>query len=115
MLVDLFSTALDDNILIERLKNDKDSFNTDHIMGIVSPLTADILYHMFFEEPEDNLYCILLFEMYEEGEIEYAVSLEERFYQKHIGKFLDNIQRKIINDIIFKFVTELEKIDWKTV
>jgi len=112
MTVNLFSTILDDDVITERLKNDKDLFNTDHIMGVVGPLTSDILYRMFFEDPEDSLCCVLVLEIGKEEEIEYTVNLKEQFYQKHIGKFLDNIKRKIINDIIFKFVTELEKIDW---
>lgn len=115
MTVNLFSIVLDDDVITERLKNDKDSFNTDHIIGIVRPLISNILYHMFFEDPEDNLYCILVLEIGKEEEIEYTVNLKEQFYQKHIGKFLDNIQRKIINDIIVAFVTKLEKINWKTV
>lgn len=115
MLISLFSIELDDDDLVKRIKDENDPFNTNDIMEVVSTITHDILYSMFFEDPGDNLYCIIVTGFPTIEEVEYFASLEESFYNKHIGKFIENIKRKIINDIIVKFVNELEKVDWKNV
>lgn len=113
MLINLFSTELDNDDLVKRIKDENDSFSTNDIIEVVSTITHDILYSMFFEDLGEKLYCVIVTNFPGIEGVEYFVSLEESFYNKHIGKFID--KHKIINDIIVKFVNELEKVDWKKV
>lgn len=116
MWINLFSMDLDDDTLIKRLKDKSDPFEQEDILNVLKPLISDILYSMFFEEPCDNLCCVIISDYPDIGEeIQYTVNLEDRFYNKHIGKFLEDIQRKTINTIIMRFVNELEKIDWRNI
>lgn len=112
MLVDLFSTKLDDDDIVRRIQDENDSFSTGDIMEVVSNITHEILYSMFFENLGEKLYCVIVTNFPEIKKVEYFVSLEESFYNKHIGKFVEDIKRKIINDIITKFMDDLERIDW---
>lgn len=116
MWINLFSMDLDDDILIKRLKDKNDPLESGDILDVLVPLISDILYSMFFESPDDNLCCVIISDYLDIGEeIQYTANLEDRFYNKHIGKFLENIKRKIINTIIMRFVDTLEKIDWRTI
>lgn len=116
MWINLISMDLDDDTLIKRLNDKNDSFEPGDVLDVLIPLISDILYSMFFEDPGDNLCCVIITDYPDVGEeIQYTVNLETRFYNKHIGKFLEDIQRKIMNDILVKFVTGLEKIDWRTI
>lgn len=107
----LFSATLDDEDLVNRL-NGEEVFDINTLFSIVGELMVDILYSTFFEYPGDNLFGSLNFE---DNEIIYNCFLEEEFYNKHIGKFIDEAARKIINQIIISFVARMEEIDWNTV
>lgn len=104
---------LDDDILIRKLKDKNDPFESGDILDILVPLISDILYSIFFEDPNGYL-CNVIVADYPDvrKEIRYTVSLEDRFYNKHVGKFLKDIRRKIVNDIIVKFIIKLRKINW---
>jgi len=112
----LLGVELDDEDIFDRLIND-DNFADQNILDVLGEIVKEILYSMFLEDPEDNLFQILQVEI-EDGKVEelaYSALLHRAFYDKHIGKLVSEAQEKILNKIIIKFVNECEKIDWKTV
>ena len=112
----LLSIELEDKDIFDRLVTD-DNFSDSNILDLLQEILGGILYSLFLEDPEDNLFQILQCEI-ENGKVEeltYTALLNRPFYDKHIGRLVSDAQRKIINEIIVRFVNKLEKIDWKTV
>lgn len=118
MWLSLFSMEIDDEEAVKRVKDENDAFSVEELLAITKKITSDIIYSMFFEDPKEYLFCIIIVNLDDNKEIEeitFTATLDEIFHDKHIGKFIKEIQRRITNDIIIKFVTEMEKIDWRNV
>lgn len=116
MWTTLFSLELDDDILVKRIENG--AFSIDRLLTIAEDITYDMIHSTFLEDPEEYLFCVMISKTDSTkkiNEIIYTVTLEGAFYNKHIGKFIKEVRHKIINDLIVKFVTEMEKIDWRTI
>lgn len=104
MYIILLSYVIDDEQILKG--------KTSYTMDLLSTTVKNILYSMFFETAEGYLFGTLCFKG---EETSYSAELDTNFYNKHIGKFIKEVQRKIMNDILVKFVTEVEKIDWSKV
>lgn len=112
MWLSLFSTELDDDALVDRIKKDSDFTTT--VLSVAEKITFDIVHSMFLEDPTEYLACVIVVDFPDVEEVVFTATLDDAFYNKHIGKFIREVQRRLINDIIIKFVTEIEEIDWET-
>jgi len=110
----LFTIELDYEDLLKRLNDENDEFDMEHILDKLKDITYTIIYSKFLEDPEEYLYCLVIKDS-DKTEPEYSAALDSPFYDKHIGKLIEEAREKLLREMITEFVTKLEVIDWKKV
>ena len=104
---------IDDISFLDKLPEEERAINLEKMLVIAKNITIKVIYDMFLEEPHEHLViAISCNKQFEVNEILYEVFLREYYYQKHIGKFIEEVQCKIINDLVVKLTKELDKVNW---
>jgi len=88
----------------------------EEMLIVAKKITFEVIFNTFLEEPNEYLVTAISYnKQLGMDQVVYEAHLKEAYYQKHIGKFTKEAQKKIMEELTGNLVAELDKINWKVI